>query len=70
MNLTKKSILLNEIINHDQPVNEIEVIFAVVVDGVGVGVQVSRALGHEVLAVVGAEGHGAVALPVQLEQSV
>lgn len=28
------------------------------------------ALGHEVLAVVGSERHGAVALPLQLEQRV
>lgn len=52
------------------PVDQIEVVFAVVVDGVGVGVQVSGALGHQVFAVVGAECYGAVALPLQLEQGV
>lgn len=52
------------------PVDEIEVVFAVVVDGVGIGVQVSGALGHQVLAVVGAERHRAIALPRQLEQGV
>lgn len=56
--------------NLNPPVDKVEVIFAVVVDGVGVRVEVSRALGHQVLAVVGAEGDGAVALPIQLEQRV
>lgn len=56
--------------HQDRSVNKIEVVFAVVVDGVGVGVQMSGALGHQVLAVVGAERHGAVALPLQLEQGI
>lgn len=60
---------MNKLYFHS-PVDEIEVVLAVVVDRIRVCVEVAGAFGHHVLAVVGAEGYRPGALPFQFEQSV
>ena len=52
------------------PVDQVEVVLGVFLDGVRVGVEVAGLLASHELAVVGPEGNGPVGMPDQLEQTV
>lgn len=51
-------------------IDEVEIVFAILVDRVGGGVEVTRSLRHDVTAVVRAERQRTVTLPDQIEQGV